>query len=273
MTPDSRPQQISGRTRVVTGRYRLLMPGTSSRNYRLRYTVLGLLLATGAPTGALLIRQFSGVDPAVDLVENAFFYLYDFIVTAIVFAVGGYVAGRRADTLERDRNWFLALAEHDELTQLLNSRAFWDRYRRAVERVARTGEPLSMLMIDLDHLKILNDEEGHAFGNAALQAVSRVITSVKRAEDHASRWGGDEFVLLMPGADEQAAARVAESILEAVTSQPVFAGPHRRYITVTVGVATEIGASAERLFECADAALLAGKRAGRNRVQRFSEIE
>ena len=236
--------------------------------FTIRYVFAGLLFSIAAPAGALLGRiLLYGVAPFEELSEYRFFYLYDLLGTALVFAVAGFVAGRRTDRLRQARDHFQILSEHDELTLLLNSRAFWDHYRRAVERSKRQLEPVTLLLIDVDNLKRLNDEAGHAFGNEALRFVASAVTRSKRGADIAARWGGDEFVVLMPGASSPAGERVAEAILREVRGRPVGHGAKSLPVTVTIGVASMDGeGSRDSLFETADQALYQGKQEGRNRV-------
>lgn len=234
---------------------------------------LGLLLALGAPAGALLLRLILG-SPGVlsELSSNRFFYLYTLIGTSIVFGASGFIAGLRADNLARVRDHFHDLSEHDELTGLLNSRAFWDRYRRAVEKANRYHEPLSLIFVDVDHLKDLNDRAGHRFGNLTLLHVSEAILASKRAEDVAARWGGDEFGVLMSGANADAAIRVAADILKTVSDAPVRTSRDERTVSVTIGIAsTAGGTNADGLFDRADQALYLGKARGGNRYQVLPE--
>src|SRR5262249_60724868 len=98
------------------------------------------------------------------------------------------------------------------LTNLVNARAFWSRYERATGHAARFGEPLSLLLLDIDGLKAINDELGHAYGSAALRHVARVLEETKRDEDTAARGGGAEFAVLMLGAAKEAARRRSDAI-------------------------------------------------------------
>lgn len=240
----------------------------------LRYTAMGLFLALGAPAGALLLRMAQGSSGVLsELSAYRFFYLYTLIGTSIVFGASGFIAGLRADILARDRDHFHDLSEHDDLTGLLNSRAFWDRYRRAVEKANRYSEPLSLIFIDVDHLKDLNDRAGHRFGNRALLHVSEAILASKRGEDVAARWGGDEFGILMCGADADAASRVAADLLKKVSDAPVRTSSDERTVTVTIGIASAAaGINADGLFDRADQALFLGKARGGNRYQVFPEV-
>lgn len=239
----------------------------NSRSLRLTYSVIGLILGIAAPIVALFIRRvFLHVDPAADIAANRFFYAYDLIGSCVTFIVAGWIAGIRAEQLREAEVFYHALSEHDALTGLYNARAFRNRYGRLLERCARTGAPVSLLLIDVDHLKQVNDRHGHTTGNKVLMHVANALRDAKRAEDSAARWGGDEFAILLEGADEAAAMRVAEAVLERVKAKPV-AFTRGLTATVTVGACSATHVSAETdLFASADRALYTAKREGRNRV-------
>jgi diguanylate cyclase (GGDEF)-like protein len=233
------------------------------------YTIIGLVLGVGAPAGALLLHIILGqarTDLALELRTHAFFYLYDLIGTSLVFAVAGYIAGVRAERLWIAEEFYHRLSDADPLTGLLNARAFYSHYGRAIERATKLGEPVALILIDVDRLKDINDEHGHDCGSAALVKVAEAIVASKRATDDAARWGGDEFAVLLDGGDETAALRTAEAITRSLANAPM---PHPSMVlTVTMGVAAGVPATGHNdLFTLADEALYAGKRGGRNQVQ------
>jgi diguanylate cyclase (GGDEF)-like protein len=150
----------------------------------------------------------------------------------------------------------------DPLTGVGNRRAFDEAVAEELARARRTGAPLGLVMLDVDHFKRFNDRHGHQAGDDVLVAVARVLGEVARAEDRACRVGGEEFAILLPGADETASAAVAERIRAGVASAAA-AEP----ITVSLGVAATRGEhDAAALFAQADGRLYAAKEAGRNRV-------
>lgn len=232
----------------------------------LRYSIVGAFVGVGAPAGAMLLRVLGGAEVAGEFRDHGFFYAYQLLGTCLVFAALGFVAGRRADRFRSGRDQYRKLAERDFLTNLVNVRTFQASYERAVAHAARFGEPLALLLIDVDQLKGLNDQLGHSFGSAALRHVAAVIERTKRATDLAARWGGDEFAVLMPGAGPEAARRQADAILETLFAEPVRVNGHERQISTTIGVATSTSGSGRDLFEVADRALYAGKRAGRGQI-------
>ncbi len=164
----------------------------------------------------------------------------------------------------------LAVAESraatDALTGLPNNRAVRDTLKRLSAQAQRDGRPLAAVLMDLDHFKQVNDVFGHAAGDDVLAAVGAVLSSRLRDADFAGRYGGEEFIVLLPGADRAAAVAVAESLrheLERINVAGVT-----RSITGSFGVAVmpEDGADADQLVRQADHALYAAKSAGRNRV-------
>jgi len=236
------------------------------------YAGTGFVLGLGAPLGALLLRILTSDavrrNPLADLRANAFFYIYALVGTCIVFAAAGYIAGRRAERLARAERFYHELAEHDPLTGLFNTRALRDASKRAIERAVRYGLPVSLLVIDVDLLKQINDREGHVMGNAALRHVASALRAVKRADDLAARWGGDEFALLLEGADTAAALRVAEQVIEYLHANPMRMDGGPLPVSVTIGIAAGVPTpGAEDFFAVADRALYDGKQGGRDQAR------
>jgi diguanylate cyclase (GGDEF)-like protein/putative nucleotidyltransferase with HDIG domain len=156
---------------------------------------------------------------------------------------------------------FADAAHRDSLTQLLNRRGFEEVFDVELERARRGEAPLSLVVGDIDRFKRVNDELGHAAGDAALRSVSTTILSAKRRIDLAARIGGEEFALLATDSDEHGAYMLAERIRTEIEESE-----HR--LTVSFGIATFPlhGQSSEALLRAADQALYAAKRLGRNRT-------
>lgn len=240
------------------------------------YSVTGLVLGVGAPVGAFFFRLILlptvRAAPLEDIANNSFFYLYQLIGTSLVFAAAGWVAGNRAEQLRRAESFYHTLSEHDPLTGLYNARAFRDRYARALERAERKQGPLSLVLVDVDGLKRINDRFGHIVGNDALVFVANGVRDSKRKEDFAARWGGDEFAVLLGGGDASAARRVAENLLQRMHERPLHHDRGDIPVTVTIGVCTARHPnSGDDLFAAADRALYEGKSAGRDRAS-FVEL-
>ncbi|MBI4509794.1 MAG: diguanylate cyclase [Deltaproteobacteria bacterium] len=156
------------------------------------------------------------------------------------------------------------LAVTDELTGVANRRLLMQRLSCEVERARRSGKPLSLLMVDLDHFKRINDEHGHLKGDQVLKAVAAALTTSVRRSDTVARYGGEEFVVLLPDAGKRQAVACAEKLRLAV-AEPNAAGIE---LSVSIGVATlpEDAHHEDDLLDAADRALLFSKRNGRNRV-------
>ncbi|MEO8033191.1 MAG: GGDEF domain-containing protein [Acidobacteriota bacterium] len=238
---------------------------------RWTYALLGLVLGSGAPVGQLLLRMLTSPavrkNPVAEVRNHLPFYGYQILGTSAIFCIAGMIAGQRAERLQRAEQFYHRLSEHDSLTGLLNARAFGDKCARVLERAVKLEQPVSMLLIDIDGLKEINDSFGHAAGSDALLHVARIIDQSKRSEDSAARWGGDEFAILLEGGDVEAATRVGDSIIARLRLTPLSIGRQQRTVTVTIGIATSgHPVHAAQLFEAADHALYEGKRLGRDRV-------
>lgn len=169
--------------------------------------------------------------------------------------------------LENARLFTLAIT--DELTQLFTVRHFHVRVEDALLEHERRGQGFSLLMLDLDHFKSVNDRFGHPAGDEALRQIARTLRKSVRTLDSAYRYGGDEFAVLLPDTDSAAARAVAERIRRDIESLKIAVGGGRDTgVTVSIGVAScpADGASYQDLVASADAALYGAKRAGRNVV-------
>ena len=176
------------------------------------------------------------------------------------------------------------LAVTDGLTGLYNHRHFHERLALEVERSQRSGLPLSLLVLDVDHFKQFNDAFGHPAGDEVLRQLARVLADTRRANDVVARYGGEEFAVILVDTAKFTAAKVAERIRERACAHDFSEGltltrlsrtAHAKatQLSVSVGVATfaEDGSDAEALVRAADTALYAAKRAGRNRVVLYTE--
>lgn len=169
---------------------------------------------------------------------------------------------------EKDDRAMALLATIDSLTGLVNRRAFFERTESARLLAARLRSPMSLMMLDLDHFKSLNDRFGHAAGDAALCVFSATAQASLREHDIMGRLGGEEFALVMPGTCLSGALQAAERLRLAVQGARL-AGPEEAYaMTVSIGVVTiEPGEHINAALARADHALYAAKSAGRNRVE------
>ncbi|MBW8769970.1 MAG: diguanylate cyclase [Gemmatimonadetes bacterium] len=167
----------------------------------------------------------------------------------------------------------VTVSEEDDLTGVLVRRAFTNVTTAVLAERRRTGAPVSLLVIDVDQFKSVNDKYGHLTGDDALRTVAGVLREHLRPGQYAGRYAGDEFVALLPGLDAEAARAVAEKVrvttgaMEIPLREPV-AGSQTMHVTLSIGVATapEHGESFEALFTAADRALFDAKREGRDKV-------
>lgn len=169
-------------------------------------------------------------------------------------------------------------AQRDSLTQLANRRCFDEALEREWRRGRRTGNPLALLMVDVDHFKRINDSYGHRAGDQCLQALAAILREVaRRPSDLKARYGGEEFAVLLPDVNMDGAVMMAEILCMKVRDQLFNAGVGGPLaLTVSVGVAAQVpnkDARADQLVEAADQALYAAKQAGRDRVMPVSEEE
>jgi len=223
---------------------------------RFSYGLVNGMLSAGVPIGLLAVRWMRRRRRQTSRLRAT----AEDIATAAVFATFGYLIGRKADELAER-------ADTDALTGLYNARGFEARLSSEIARTARYQTPLSLLLIDLDRLKLINDVHGHYAGQTALRRVAAAIRAELRASDVGARWGGDEFAVVAPntstGAAWAMAERIRSAIVKAATKWP---------LTASIGITTlervEVGCEmdVETLTRSADAALYEAKRRGRNRV-------
>jgi diguanylate cyclase (GGDEF)-like protein len=236
------------------------------------YPLVGFLLAQGAPLGMLVTRAWEQrAWPTVtwllgELAADRLAYVYLVLSTTTVFVSLGLLLGSQEDRLRR-------LAVTDPLTGLLNRRYFSARLHQELARAKRYETPLSLLIVDLDWLKAINDGSGHDAGDKAIRAVAATLEHSLRATDIAARYAGDEFAALLPQTSAQEAMGLARRISAQV--RELGLGPEGGPLSVSIGVADlegSGGSSAEELFTAADEALYAAKAAGRNSVMAASSV-
>lgn len=158
-------------------------------------------------------------------------------------------------------------ARLDPLTGVLNRTSLTSELGRNIKLARRHQAPFSMLVMDLDHFKQINDTLGHAFGDKVLRAFTDRAKSCMRDSDQFFRYGGEEFVALLPNTDQEGALHLAERVRAAVANDPVTYGEQSAAVTLSIGVASlEDAESPEAIFERADHALYQAKNEGRNRT-------
>jgi diguanylate cyclase (GGDEF)-like protein len=229
------------------------------------YPLAGALIAAGAPLGLLCMRRFvlgHHLSIREEIRSDLATYAYLATSTTLVFTLLGRALGRYADRLTE-------LSTTDGLTGLLNPRAFYGRLEQEIERSRRAGSSMTLLLLDLDYLKALNDQYGHAAGDKALETIARAIRREMRSIDAGARLGGDEFGLLAVGTDSSAARTVADRLQTTIAGLATDAPG--RPITASIGVIT-FDPLRDRLddewalMRVVDLALYRAKKTGRNRV-------
>ncbi|MHB0916945.1 MAG: diguanylate cyclase [Thiobacillus sp.] len=177
-----------------------------------------------------------------------------------------------AGQLEADQAALEQFATHDGLTGLYNHRTFYALLGDELARAQRFKRPLSLLLLDIDHFKRVNDTHGHQAGDAVLKRLGELLGREARAIDRVCRYGGEEITVILPETDPDAATRFAERLRAAVEAQPFDVNSEPIRMTVSIGVASwpAQADSAEALVAAADTAMYAAKQDGRNRVARYA---
>jgi len=238
-------------------------PGPKGRMYH----VPGVVLATAA--GILLYRAVTVfLEPG--LITNVFMLSH---VQVLTYAVGSVLPvigtiGFLLMCTERSQRELERAARVDYLTDCYNRRAIEELGTRAIAAARRHGMPMCLLVMDIDHFKRINDELGHAVGDAALVASVQRIRTALRAEDLLGRLGGEEFVVLMPNTDSASGVNAAERIRQGFSARPLEMSGHQRRVTMSIGVAVlaPVDRQFSQLLQRADRAMYAAKNAGRNLV-------
>jgi diguanylate cyclase (GGDEF)-like protein len=210
---------------------------------------------------ALIGAGYAGVLSAIGATGPPAFTRWIVTISVVTgAAVALHILRRDIDRLLRQLR---EAARTDALTQLLNRRGFEERFELELERARRTGEPLTLVLGDLDRFKELNDRFGHGAGDATLAGVAQTLGASARTIDTVARVGGEEFALLLPATDSAGGLEAAERFRLSVAHT---VGDDGAPLTISFGVAevTHDDATAPSLMQAADAALYAAKAAGRN---------
>lgn len=208
-------------------------------------------------------------------INQGLIILLIFCSTGLVVGVFLLFAMRLMRQLQTAQEKIATLAVTDELTGLANRRHFFERMQEELDRAVRYDTNLSMIMLDIDHFKVVNDTHGHPVGDIVLKEIARLLAANIRTSDIIGRYGGEEFVILIPTLGMDDAARVAEKLRNVIEVNDItFEGPALS-VTVSAGVADldtvrdEEGSLKDNLLRSADKALYAAKLNGRNRVEKY----
>jgi diguanylate cyclase (GGDEF)-like protein len=193
-----------------------------------------------------------------------------FAEVAVRAAVAAIRRAQALETTRADNRRLEALATTDPLTRVLNRRALLDRLNAEVDRARRYDSGLTMLLLDVDYFKQINDTAGHLAGDNVLRQLGALLEDAMRKVDVVARYGGEEFVALLPETSADGGVAFAERLRERIEAQEFTVSSERTvHLTVSIGIATFPSArveSTEDLFARADEALYRAKSAGRNRV-------
>jgi len=180
-----------------------------------------------------------------------------------------WFVGRIGERIARDESQLQKMATHDGLTKLLNRQQFDLMLDDLIARHARYGRPASLLMIDIDHFKRVNDTYGHQAGDVVLVGLGRHLMEYARVNDRVYRYGGEEFAILLPETELAGASLFAQRLCEAIANKPYDLSDGTQLpITVSIGVAScpDHADTAQTLISAADKALYTAKQTGRNQI-------
>lgn len=229
--------------------------------------VVRIISALGISLGYMgLDYLYRQAEPAV-VVPAPLLSSLHYINLATMLAIMGVLASTYYRLVRGSERRLHELACTDPLTQLRNRRFMMEVAQHEAAVFERGGRPLSILLGDVDHFKRINDHHGHAMGDAVLRAIARVLREGVREVDHVARWGGEEFLVLLPGTELDEAQQVADRLRAAVQALVEVEGHRELGLSITLGLAElRPGESIEQALMRADRALYEGKQAGRNRV-------
>lgn len=245
------------------------------------YPAAGAALGLGSPTGAFVLRYWLA-DPLLkrvwithELDYNFLFYAYMGLGTVIAFMIFGYAIGLRSERQRLNNRQLSARIDELHLKSVTDglTGAFTHGYLQEIleieiQRALTEQAPLSVMIIDIDDFKRINDSHGHLFGDRVIKETAETISANVRSDDILGRYGGDEFVAIMPGADAKTAVHVANRARGGIAKNGYLA-------TISVGVATFDVKSAEspaELLHRADMNLYQAKHDGKNCVRDFCDL-
>lgn len=237
---------------------------------QIRIVALFALLTFGAAVTFVVLHAHAGQTLRM---EEA-----NFVLIVVVLLGGTFLTShlqqlrgrlrKQKEELETAFEHIRHLASHDELTGLINRRLMNELLEQECRNSERSGRPLSVAILDIDHFKRVNDDFGHAAGDTALKCFAETVSRAIRASDCLARWGGEEFLLMLPETDSDQAMAICLSRVQGCTSAFAIAHEERQFsFTVSIGLSTRRAKEPiDRTIERADQALYAAKDGGRNRV-------
>ncbi|CAD5198679.1 GGDEF domain-containing protein [Pseudomonas sp. FEN] len=205
--------------------------------------------------------------PLQPISSNALLGVHVFNLT-VVFGMFSYLALFYVVTVTRAHKSLARMATTDSLTGLFNRRHMITQIEKALARQHRCPSNLTLMLMDIDHFKHINDQYGHDMGDRVLNAVSDLLKSSMRDQDYIGRWGGEEFLAVLPETDLDQATVSAERIRKAIQALVIDSDGHKVSVTLSIGITQYRAQEAlSNAIARADQALYEGKSAGRNRVE------
>jgi len=238
-------------------------------SHRFKRVLQGLLLSIGSPLGWLIISVVEGTPVLQALGGNVGLYLYLSISTAAVFMFLGAYIGANEERL-------MSQALVDQLTGIYNNRYFHEHLHIEYSRARRRNEALSLILIDLDHFKRINDNYGHVVGDKLLRRVAQAMKHCSREWETVARVGGEEFCVILATCNQQQAFTAAERFRQVVSQAVVNSEEGKDVrITASAGIATsgDVVGNEWDLYAAADKAMYQAKESGRNRCCAYEITE
>ncbi len=233
------------------------------------------ILETSPQLIVIVMTAYASIDHAVESMKAGAF---DFIAKPfnfdhVIFVINRALENRRLRDLAGQSEYYRHLAKTDGLTGIWNHRHFQQNLENEIQRQSRYNRPFSLLFIDIDDFKLINDTHGHLVGDSILIQLAELLKKCLRSFDFLARYGGEEFVVILPETPRQEAVAVGKRILSTVAENDFTTINEHKFerITITIGLATypEDAKDKTSLIESADAALYAGKERGKNRLTVF----
>ena len=236
---------------------------------------LGHIPITGNDEFGELAKQFNDLSENLNIANSELQSRVDYSNSQLI-KTNNLLLDRSKELMDLNDE-FKKLSVTDSLTGLFNRRYFEETLKSEVEIAKRHGDTSSILIIDIDHFKIVNDQFGHIHGDSVIQMISCSMKKRLRETDVLCRIGGEEFVAICRRADKNASIELAETLRNEIENGTMVAGKDKIKVTISVGVATmtkdNVEAYAENIFNYADIALYYSKENGRNRVTHYSDID
>lgn len=253
--------------------------------YSLRYAAVGAILGLGSPYGLLTLRALNSFDRkllawlSAELDVMIWIYLYTGVGSVFVFTLFGYLLGKREDELRKHTEKVEASARNlktmsitDGLTNLYVHSHTLTRLDEEFLRAKRYNYSLGCLFIDIDQFKDMNDRHGHLLGDRVLMEIARALAKEVRDTDILGRYGGDEFLAILPETDTASAYKVAERVRKSVEALNLESNGEAIRVTISIGVfaASSLPNRTQDILVLADTALRQAKNLGKNRSVLFA---